>query len=222
MRNVVPRTVAELVGTFALTLIGGAAIINGQAGLVGIALAHGLTLAVMISAVGHISGGHLNPAVTVGFFVTRRLSAAETAAYVLAQLIGAIIAAVLLVALFPGAREAHAGGQSLAAGIGFGTGVAIEIILTFFLVFTVFATAVDPKGAFKSISGFGIGMALAFSILGAGPLTGASLNPARSFGPALVSGFWSDHLVYWLGPLIGGIAAALLYERTLMGTKEAK
>lgn len=216
MQRAVPRTLAELIGTLALTFMGGAAIINGQAGLAGVALAHGLTLAVMVSALGHISGGHFNPAVTVGFLVTRRLSVAESAAYILSQLVGATLAAALLAALFPGAKDSHLGGQALAAGIGFGTGVAIETILTFFLVFTVFATAVDPRGAFKSIAGFGIGMALAFSILAAGPLTGASLNPARSFGPALVSGFWSDHLVYWVGPLIGGIVAALLYDRVLM------
>lgn len=216
MRDAVPRSVAELIGTLALTFIGGAAIINGQAGLVGVALAHGLVLGVMVSALGHISGGHFNPAVTLGFLVTRRLSPMETAVYVLAQLVGATLAALLLLTLFPGAADSHLGGQSLAPGIGFGTGVAIEAVLTFFLVFTVFATAVDPKGTFKAIAGFGIGMSLAFSILAAGPLTGASLNPARSFGPALVSGSWANHLVYWIGPLLGGIVAALLYDRVLM------
>jgi len=216
MRRAVPRLLSELIGTFALTFIGGAAILNGQAGLPGIALAHGLALAVMISALGHISGGHFNPAVTTGFLVTGRFSATETVAYIGSQLAGAMVAAVALAALFPDVGDAHLGGQSLAEGIGFGAGVGIEIILTFFLVFTVFATAVDPRGAFKAISGFGIGMALMFSILAGGPLTGASLNPARSFGPALVSGFWTDHLVYWIGPLIGGIAAALLYDRILM------
>jgi len=219
MENATPKGVAELVGTFTLTFIGGAAIINGQAGLIGVAMAHGLALAVMISCVGHISGGHFNPAVTTGFLVTGRMSAGEGAVYIISQLLGATLAAFLLAAFFPGAAEAHLGGQALAEGVGFGVGVGIEIILTFFLVFTVFATAVDERGAFRMIAGFGIGLALAFSILAGGPLTGASLNPARSFGPALVSMFWTGHLVYWIGPLIGGALAALLYDNVLMEKK---
>ncbi len=216
MEIAVRKGLAELVGTFALTFIGGAAIINGQAGLIGIALAHGLVLAVMVSCLGHISGGHFNPAVTAGFLVTRRMSAQEGGVYVASQIVGAILAALLLLAFFPGAKEAHLGGQALAEGIGTGAGIGIEIALTFLLVFTIFATAVDEQGAFKMIAGFGIGLALAFSILAAGPLTGASLNPARSFGPALVSGFWAGHLVYWVGPLIGGVAAALFYDNFLL------
>lgn len=216
MRNAVPRTASELIGTLALTLIGGAAIIHGQAGLVGVALAHGLTVAVMVSSLAHISGGHFNPAVTLGFLVTRRLSAVEALTYFVAQIAGATLAALLLRVLFPGAMEAALGGQSLAPAVGFGAGIAIEALLTFLLVFTVFATAVDPRSSVKNIAGFAIGMAVAFGILAGGPFTGASLNPARSFGPALASGIWSDHLVYWLGPLLGGIAAALLYDAILM------
>ena len=184
-------------------------------------MAHGLALAVMISCVGHISGAHFNPAVTTGFLVTGRMSAGEWAVYIVSQLLGATLAALLLLALVPGATGTNPplGGQALAPGVGFGAGVGIEIILTFFLVFTVFATAVDERGAFKMIAGFGIGLALAFSILAAGPLTGASLNPARSFGPALIGGSWSGHLVYWIGPLIGGALAALLYDNVLMEQK---
>jgi len=222
MENAMPRGVAELVGTFTLTFIGGAAIVNAQAtGLIGIAMAHGLALAVMISCVGHISGGHFNPAVTTGFLVTGRMSAGEGAVYIISQLLGATLAALLLLTLVPGATGTNPplGGQALAAGVGFGPGVGIEIILTFFLVFTVFATAVDERGAFRMIAGFGIGLALAFSILAGGPFTGASLNPARSFGPALVSMFWTGHLVYWIGPLIGGALAALLYDNVLMEKK---
>jgi MIP family channel proteins len=212
----VRKGLAELVGTFALTFVGGAAIIHGQAGLVGVAMAHGLTLAVMVSCLGHISGGHFNPAVTTGFLVTGRMAPAEAGTYVAAQVAGAIIAALLLVGLFPGAQDAYAGGQQLASGIPLWRGIGIELVLTFFLVFTVFATAVDEDGAFKMIAGFGIGIALAFSILAGGPLTGASLNPARSFGPALVTSLWKGHLVYWIGPLLGGALAALLYDRMLL------
>jgi aquaporin Z len=219
MDRATQRGLAELVGTFALTFIGGAAIINGQAGLVGIALAHGLALSVMISCLGHISGGHFNPAVTAGFLATRRMSAGEGAVYVGSQLVGATLAAILLRAFVPGAMGAKLGGQALAPGVGFGAGVGIEVILTFLLVFTVFATAVDERGAFKMIAGFGIGLVVAFDILAGGPLTGASMNPARSFGPALVSASWSGHLVYWIGPLIGGAVAALLYDNLLMEKK---
>jgi MIP family channel proteins len=216
MDNAMPKGVAELIGTFALTFIGGAAIINGQAGLIGVALAHGLTLAVMISCIGHISGGHINPAVTVAFLVTGRMSAAEAALYIGSQLVGATLAALLLLALVPGAAAANLGGQALAPGVSLGAGVGIEIVLTFLLVFTVFATAVDERGTFKTIAGFGIGLVVAFDILAGGPLTGASMNPARSFGPALVSAAWSGHFVYWIGPLIGGIAAALVYDKLLL------
>ena len=101
-------------------------------------------------------------------------------------------------------------------GIGVGPGIAIEVVLTFLLVFTVFATAVDPKGAFPIIAGFGIGLVVVFDILAGGPLTGASMNPARSFGPALVSGSWANHWVYWLGPLVGGALAALVYDHLLL------
>ncbi len=219
MDNAMQKGLAEAVGTFALTFIGGAAIANGQAGLIGVALAHGLALSVMISGLGHISGGHFNPAVTTGFLVTGRMSPREGALYVGSQLAGAVVAALVLLALVPGAREVQLGGQSLAAGVGFGAGVGIEIVLTFLLVFTVFATAVDERGAFKAIAGFGIGLVVAFDILAGGPVTGASMNPARSFGPALISGSLSGHLVYWIGPLVGGALAALLYDRVLMKKK---
>lgn len=211
------KGLAELVGTFALAFIGGAAIINGQAGLIGIALAHGLVLAVMVSCLGHISGGHFNPAVTAGFLVTRRMSPGEGGVYVAAQLVGATLAAIVLLAFFPGAMEAQLGGQALAPEISMGAGIGIEAVLTFLLVFAVFATAVDEKGAFKMIAGFGIGLTLAVSILAAGPLTGASLNPARSFGPALIGRFLElEHLVYWVGPLLGGVVAALVYDNLLL------
>jgi MIP family channel proteins len=212
MNKNVNKGLAELIGTFALTFIGGAAIINGEAGLVGVAIAHGLTVAVMVSAIGHISGGHINPAATVGFMATGKMSLKEGGTYIVFQLVGATLAALCLKSFVPGASDAALGGQSMAVGVTFGSGVAIEIILTFFLVFTVFATAVDERGAFKAIAGFGIGLVVAFDILAGGPVTGASMNPARSFGPALVAGQWDNHLVYWLGPLIGGAGAAIIYN----------
>lgn len=213
------KPIAELIGTAALVFIGAGAIImhhytNGGVGLVGIALAHGLTIGVMVSAVGHISGGHLNPAVTAGFLATGRISAREGAWYIGAQLIGGAVGALLLKSLFPAAAAAatQLGTPALAAGVSVSDGVMIELVLTFLLVFTVFATAVDPQGAFKSIAGYGIGTVVAIDILAGGPLTGGVMNPARAFGPALVAGAWTNQVVYWVGPIAGGVLAGLLYH----------
>jgi aquaporin TIP len=202
------RGTAEFVGAFALTFIGAGAIAAG-ADLVGVALAHGLVIAVMVSAVGHISGGHFNPAVTFGFLVTRRMALPLAVVYWIAQMVGAVIAAVLLAWIFPGDLV---GAPAVADGIGVGEGLVVEAILTFFLVWVVFATAADPRGTFASIAGLAIGLTITLDVLMGGPLTGAAMNPSRAFGPQLVGGDWADAWIYYLGPLAGGAAAALLYE----------
>ena len=218
---------AELIGTFALIFIGAGSICADKyltvhqqpgIGLLGIALAHGLVLAVMVSATGHISGGHINPVVTAGAILTRKIKPKLGGLYILSQLIGGLLGALLLREIFPpGVREAvNLGTPGLGPGVSLGSGILVEVILTFFLVFTVFATAMDERGAFKSIAGFGIGLVLVFDILVGGPLTGAAMNPARAFGPALVSGNWSNHLVYWVGPLLGGILAAVVYNAAFL------
>lgn len=212
MNGLMKKGVAEMIGTFALTFIGGAAIINGQAGLLGVALAHGLTVAIMVTAIGHISGGHINPAVTIGFLVTGKLGLKESGVYLFSQLAGAVLAAYSLAHLIPGAISSGLGGQSIAADVSVGFAILIEVILTFLLVFVIFATAVDEKGAFKAVAGFAIGLVVTIDILAGGPFTGASMNPARSFGPAFVSGDWINHHVYWIGPIIGGSIAAKLYD----------
>ncbi len=215
--------VGEFVGTFALIFIGAGSIITNQltkgaVGLPGIAAAHALVLAIMISAIGHISGAHFNPAVTFGLWIARKIATPLAALYVVTQLIGATIGALLLLAVFPKSvwQPVQLGTPALGNGTSFGTGVLLEAILTFFLVFAVFGTAVDVRGPFKAIAGFGIGLVLGFDILMGGPLTGASMNPARTFGPALVSGFWQNHLVYWIGPLIGAVVAAGIYGYLLL------
>jgi len=205
------RSWAEFVGTFALVFIGMGAIAVGT-DLVGVALAHGLVIAVMASAVGHISGGHFNPAVTFGFVVTRRIAPTLAAAYVVAQLLAGIAAALAVRALYPDGLNLDAGVPQLGDGVSAGAAMGIEAILTFFLVWVVFATAADPRGAFKSIAGLAIGLTITLDILAGGPLTGAAMNPARAFGPELVQGVWDDFLVYWIGPLAGGGIAALLYD----------
>jgi MIP family channel proteins len=168
----------------------------------------------MVSAVGHISGGHFNPAVTLGFLITQRLAPLLALVYWLAQFAAAAAAALLLRWLFAGAvrNVANLGAPALGSGVDHWQGFVIEIVLTFFLVWVIFATAADPGGTFKSIAGLAIGLTITLDILMGGPLTGAAMNPARAFGPELVQNDWSDCWVWYAGPFAGGALAALLYE----------
>jgi MIP family channel proteins len=179
-----------------------------------VALAHGLAIAIMVSAVGHISGGHFNPAITIGFWVTKRLSTLDSLAYWAAQLLGAAAAAFLLKAVMPEdiATGVFLGAPELMRDFPHWSGMALEAVTTFFLVFVVFATAVDERGTFRAIAGFAIGLTISLGILVAGPFTGAALNPARAFGPELASGHWLNWGIYWVGPLAGGFVAGLLYD----------
>ncbi len=213
--------IAELIGTFAFVFIGAGSIItntltHGALGIVGIALAHGLALSIMISIFAATSGGHINPAVTIGMLVTRRIAPLPGILYIVAQLVGATLAGLLLRAVFPSAvwQAAQLGTPNLAPGVSFATGILVEAVLTFFLVLAVFGTAVDPRA--PKLGGFGIGLTVAMDILMGGALTGASMNPARTFGPALAGGFWQNDLVYWIGPIIGGVVAALIYEYVIL------
>lgn len=209
--------VAELIGTFALIFMGAGSILadaltGGKIGITGIALAHGLAIATLVSATGHISGGHLNPAVTAAFVATGRMPVGTGLAYITSQLAGASLAAFFLVAAFPEAvrNAAMLGTPSLNPNITAGTGIIVEAVLTFFLVFAVFGTAVDGRG--PRVGGLFIGLALTMGVLAGGALTGAALNPARAFGPALFSGMWAGHFVYWTGPIIGGVLAGWIYH----------
>ena len=211
------KLISEFVGTFALIFIGAGSVAtdyisNGALGLVGIATAFGLVVMAMIYATGHVSGTHINPAVTIALVATKTMDAKDAIPYILSQLAGAAVAGLTLRVIYPTAiATVHLGTTGLGTNIGFGTGVLVEAILTFLLVFTIFGAAVD-KRAPEGFAGFAIGMVVLFDILVGGPLTGASMNPARTFGPALASGYWVNHLVYWIGPIIGGIVAALLYD----------
>lgn len=214
MRDSLRHFVAEFVGTFALVFVGGAAIIASQAtgsGLVAVALAHGIILAVLVSATMRISG-HFNPAVTVGFLATRRIEPLMAAIYIAAQITAAIIAAYALKWLLPASLTGvtRLGGQSIASEISIGQAIGLEAIVTFLLVFVIFGTAVDPKA--PRIAGLAIGSTIAAGILAIGPFTGGSFNPARSFGPAVASGIFEGQAAYWIGPMIGSVAAALLYD----------
>lgn len=217
MRDSLRHFVSEFIGTFALVFVGGAAIMvvsqsNSASGLLQIALAHGLVLAVFISALMRISG-HFNPAVTFGFLVARRIDPMMAGLYLVAQLLGAVLAAYLLKATFPAEVFAatRGGGQAISLDVTATQAWILEAVATFFLTFVVFGTAVDAKGP-NVIAGFAIGLVVTLDILAIGPLTGASMNPARSFGPALVTGIYEGQFVYWTAPIIGSMAAALLYE----------
>ena len=220
MRDPIRHFVAELVGTFALVFVGSGAIIlskmeGSNIGLIEVALAHGLILSVMVTATMRISG-HFNPAVTIAFLTTRRIGSFMAGVYVLAQLLGAMLAAYALKAGMPEVafEAARGGGQFVHLDVRTWDAVMFEAIATFFLVFVIFGTAVDPKA--PRVGGFAIGLTIAADILAIGPLTGASMNPARSFGPALAVNIWEGHLIYWIGPIVGGVIAAQVYEWVLM------
>jgi MIP family channel proteins len=210
------RGIAEFIGTFALIFIGAGAVMSAgplpEPGVVGIALANGVVIAVMVSAVGHISGGHFNPAITLGFLVTGRIAPLLAVVYWAVQFAGAVAAAAILRWVFPSDQEGALGAPGLGPGIQPEAGLVIEAILTFFLVWVVFATAADPRGTFKSIAGLGIGLTITVDVLMGGPLTGAAMNPARAFGPELISNDWSDFWIWYVGPLAGGVIAAVAYE----------
>jgi MIP family channel proteins len=216
MRDSIRHFAAEFVGIFALVFVGGAALINAQsrgsgAGLLEVAFAHGLVLAVMVTATMRVSG-HFNPAVTLGFLVTRRIEPVMAGVYIVAQLLGAMLAAYALRGLFPDpdAMAARLGGQAIALNVTAWQAIGLEAVATFFLVFTVFGTAVDPNA--PRVGGLAIGLTITAGILAIGPLTGGSMNPARSFGPAVASGIFEGQAVFWTGPVIGGITAALFYD----------
>jgi len=208
-QDVLRRSVAEFVGTFTLIFIGGGAGIVSGNDIVAVALANGLAIGIMVSNLGHISGGHFNPAITLGFFTTRRVTLQIAVSYWVAQFLGAVVGAAILRGFF---HHAIIGADPHAPHFGSGKGFVLELILTFFLVWAVWATAVDPGGAFKAIAGLAIGLTISIDVLMGGPLTGAAMNPARAFGPELLSGNWGEGWIYYLGPAIGALIAAWGYD----------
>jgi MIP family channel proteins len=214
--------VAEALGTFLFVFIGAGSVVLASSiqgadtgGLVAVAFAHGLALAVLISALGPISGGHFNPAVTFAVWITGRIEPVRAALYVAVQLIGALLAALALQLVFNVAawEPVHTGTPAVLAAVGITGAVVIEAILTVVLVLAVFGTAIDPRA--PKVGGFAIGLAVTADVLMGGPLPGAAMNPARWFGPAVASGTFADWYVWWIGPLLGAAAAALVYRFAL-------
>lgn len=218
MRDALRHVVAEFVGIFAIVFLGGGAVMmasGGAGNLLTVAAAHGLAYAVMVTATMRISG-HLNPAVTLGFLATRRIQPTMAALYVVAQLAGAMAAAYVLKALLPAEvfAAARGGTPSIAIQVSGGEAFLIEAIATFLLVFVVFGTAVDPQA--PKIGGFAIGLTVTVNMLAIAPLTGGAMNPARALGPAAASGIWEGQIVYWTGPLVGAVVAAVLYDQIFL------
>jgi aquaporin Z len=208
------NSVVEFVGTFALIFAGAGSIIaTGGQNLVAIALAHGLAIGLMVAAAGHISGGVYNPSLTVGLMVTRRIPVRRGAYYIVAQLLGATVAALALKVIFAPAAAAAVNLGTPAVGLGVGTGAAVlaEVIMTFFLMYSVFGVAVDLRGA-RAIAGLVIGLTITMDIFVGGGLTGAAMNPARWFGPAIVQGAFDNWWIYWVAPIAGAVIAALVWN----------
>lgn len=214
----VRNAVAEAIGVFALVFVGVLAISNG-ADITGSGLAHGLAIAVMVAALGHVSGGHFNPAVTLGLFLGRRIDLPMAVVYWVAQLMGGLLAA-LLVALTTSADVVEFGTPTLLDDTGVGWGIVLEAVATFFLVLVVFGTVIDRRAP-VSIYPFAIGLTITAGTLAIGPYTGAALNPARGFGPALVGGEWGGVLAWLIGPLVGGALAWALHEYVLTPREQA-
>ncbi len=215
------KLTAEFLGTFTLILIGAGSIMNGKADLLGIALAHGLAIAIMVTAFASVSGAHFNPAVSLAMLVTRRIDPRTFLSYVVAQLAGASAAALALRYISGWNSDAgkSLGATSVAMGVSPARAALAEAIGTFLLVVVIFAVAVDKKGMFSAVAGFPIGLMITLDILFMGPLTGGAVNPARWFGPALVSGSWTNSWVWLVGPLLGGAVAAWAYEKIIAPEK---
>jgi len=211
------KATVEAIGTFILTFIGAGSIIaTGGSTLIVIALAHGIALAIAVSAAMNISGGHINPAVTLGMLVTKRISVQHAAVYIVSQLIGAILAGYLLMGVFPKTlgSAVNWGAPGLGSQTSVAQGILFEAVMTFILVFAVFGTAVDSRA--PKIGGFGIGLAIAIDIMAGGPFTGAAMNPARAIGPMVAALNFTNWYVYWIGPILGSIIAALLYHYVVL------
>lgn len=214
----------ELIGTFMLVFIGAGSIcadfymkMDGGSGIgvLGTSAAFGLIVVAAIYATSYISGAHINPAVTISFWVTKRMEANTAVLYIISQLLGATIAGYFLRILFPDAvNTVFLGACALRDGVGVGKAIFMESILTFLFVFTIYATAVDRRSS-KALAGVAIGLVYLFGVLVGSVISGGALNPARAFGPAIASNHLDFQLIWWFGPIIGGVAAGFLYDKVL-------
>jgi aquaporin Z len=220
-RHLVKQLIVEFIGPFTLCFAGISAIVATQGeDIVAIALAHGFAIGLMITAAGHISGGHFNPAVTLGFLAARRIEPVQAGYYIAVQLLGGFFGALIARTCFPAEAIDEVNGGIPALGaiadvtVNAGQALVMEIVLTFFLVFVIFGAAVDGKTG-RWIAGLAIGLIISMDILAGGAVSGAAMNPARSLGPQLLEGDLSDFWVWIVGPIVGGVVAAVLYNEVL-------
>ncbi|MDE1810488.1 MAG: aquaporin [Candidatus Micrarchaeota archaeon] len=216
------KAMVEAFGAFLLTFIGAGAVIATYSlspaypALLIIAVANGVALALAVTVAMNISGGHINPAVTIGALVTGKISKPDAVVYIASQIVGALVAGLFLLALYPAAAGAsvHYGTPALGQSTGVLQGILFEAVATFLLVFVVFGTAIDRRAV--KVGGFAIGLTVMVDVLAIGPFTGAAMNPARAIGPTIASMFFTNWYVYWIGPILGGVVAALLYKYLIL------
>lgn len=221
--------VAEFLGTGILVLVGCASCYGFSSTIIGISLTFGLTVATLVQCICHVSGGHINPAVTVSLFVTGDVKLIKTLLYIVVQCIGAAAGYALLQQMLPeGAGPLapaklndnwNVGQTTLSASISPGVGILWEAVLTFMFILTVHAVCDGGRADVKGSGPLAIGLAITACHFAGIPFTGSSVNPARSFGPALVSNLWENHWVYWVGPMIGGLVAGVIYRFVLKSSK---
>lgn len=209
-------SLAEMIGAFIITFTAAGAICldartNGELGLVGIALAYGLSIFIAMTAFARVSGGHFNPAITVALLLAKRIALRDAIAWIAAQLVGATLAAFTLATIVPAASTSlvHLGTPQLSDGISRLAAIRVEGIFSFMMA-TVFLMAARDGRAANAASALAVSFTAIVGVITAGPLSGAALNPARAFGPAFVGGYWSSHVVYWVGPMLGALLAAAL------------
>ena len=227
-RDLWPAAMAEFVGPFTLVVAGVGAIISTQnlgdgGNLVAVSLAHGLAIGLMVAALGHVSGGHFNPAVTISALATGRISPTRAITYIIAQLLGGTAGAGVLTLVFPALGPMGRNNPGVNLGLpGLGPDVSIsgalivEVLMSFFLVIVIFGTVIDARGP-KPIAPLAIGLTITMDILTGGRITGAAMNPARAFGPAVVQQDFTNWWIYWVGPIIGGLIAAFAYNSLWLG-----
>jgi glycerol uptake facilitator protein len=228
--NAYKKYMAEFVGTFALVFIAAGSVCadfylrqaGGQGlGLLGISIAFGIVVIAVIYATSYVSGSHVNPAVTVSFWITKRMEPNTAIMYIISQIAGASLAGLALKTLFPdAAKTVYLGTCVLAPGVSVARGVLMEFIISFLLIFTIYGTLVD-KRASAGFAGVAVGLVVLFGAMIGGTISGGAMNPARVFGPALASGQFTHHYVWWIGPILGGIAAGFVYDK-LFAEKRGK
>ena len=227
MKDITRALTAEFLGTFAFVFIGAGIIVvdtarGGELGVLGIAVAHAFAFAVMVTATMNVSGGHLNPAITFALWLTKKLDSKMAGLYVVTQLVAAVVAVLCVKFALPDMAGLHSdyGAPQISGLIGDTQAVLLEALLTLFLVSAVFGTVVSS--AAPKVGGFGVGLVLLFAMVVGGSMTGGIMNPARALGPALISGNWQGHFIYWVGPLLGAAAAAGIWGWVLLPKGETE